>query len=115
MRELVEWNAQDNEIKAKVCKHCESPQNVLITRTALEHLGLISLTKDAVAEAVIEHINLKRRMYTDMMDNKDIAYIFKNCDVDGTLLYVKVKFVKRGETESMLILSAHSDRRWTNG
>jgi hypothetical protein len=112
LRELDEWNAQDSEIKAKVCKHCESPKNVSITRTALDDLGLIPLSKDAVVEAVKEHINLKRRMYTDVMDNKDIAYIFKDCDVDGTLLYVKVRFFKKGEIESMLIFSAHLDRRW---
>jgi hypothetical protein len=112
LRELDEWNAQDNEIKAKICKHCESPENISITRTALDDLGLIPLTKDVVVEAVFEHINLKRRMYTDIMDNKDIAYIFKDCNVDGTPLYVKVKFFKKGEIESMLIFSAHPDRRW---
>jgi len=75
-------------------------------------LGIIPLTKDAVLEAVKEHIHLKRRVYTDRMDNGDTAYIMGDCKVEETVLFVKVKFFKKGKDESMLIISAHPPRRW---
>jgi hypothetical protein len=112
LRELDDQNAQDCEIKAKICGHCDRPQSVPITRTAIRDLGLIPLTKDAVLEVVKEHINLKRRVFTDRMDNGDTAYIIEECTVEGTLLYVKVKFFKEDGAESMLIISAHPPRRW---
>jgi hypothetical protein len=75
-------------------------------------LGIIPLTKDAVLEAVKEHIDLKRRVCTDRMDNGDTAYIIQDCKVEETVLYVKVKFFEKDEVDLMLIISAHPPRRW---
>jgi hypothetical protein len=113
LRELDGRNTRDCEIKAKICGYCENPQSVRITRTATQDLGLIPLTKDAVLEIVKEHITLKRRVFTDRMDNGDTAYIIEECTVEETNLYVKVRFFKQEDgAEAMLIISAHPPRRW---
>ena len=112
MRELDDRNTQDSELKAKICKHCSNPTTVVITRTAIQDLGLIPLTKDAVLETVREHIELKRRVFTDIMDNRDAAYIIPECDVEGAVIYVKVKFVEGRNGELMVLISAHPPRRW---
>jgi hypothetical protein len=112
LRELDDRNSQDSEIKQKICKHCECPKEVSITRTALQDLGLIPQTKDAVLNALKEHIELKRRVFTEKMDNGDTAYIVPDCPLEGECLYIKVKFLKKGDTEKMLIISAHPPRKW---
>lgn len=48
----------------------------------------------------------------DRMDSGEAAYIFKNCVAEKNELYVKVKFFREAETDKMLIISAHPDRRW---
>ena len=113
LRELDDRNAQDCEIKGRICGFCEDPQSVRITRTATQDLGLIPLTKDGVLETVKEHITLKRRVFTDRMDNGDTAYIIEECTVEEIKLYVKVKFFRKEDgVEAMLIISAHPPRRW---
>lgn len=112
MRELDDRNPQDSEIKRKICKQCECPQEVSIARTALQDLGLIPLTKGAVLQMLKEHIELKRRVFTDQMDNRDTAYFVPECALEDGCLYVKVKFFKKGDTQKMLIMSAHPPRRW---
>jgi hypothetical protein len=112
LRELDDRNQQDREVKTRILGHCENPRSVSITRTALQDLGLIPLTKDAVLEVVKEHIELKRRMFTDQMDNGDVAYIIRECTVDGTILFVKAKFFQNNGVQAMVIVSAHPPRRW---
>lgn len=112
MRELDDRNSEDSKIKAKIREHCQCPRSVPITHTATNDLGLVPLTKDAVLEALKEHIEFKRRVFTDVMDNGDVAYIVKECAVQESILYVKVKFFERQGKEAMLIVSAHPPRRW---
>lgn len=121
MRELDDKNPADAKVKEKVCAFCRTPQKVKITRTALNDIGLLGLNKSGVLELIIEHIESKRRMFTDRMDNGDTAYIIEKCFFqDDLLLYVKVKFVKeeidgkRGmQTEELMVLiSSHPPRRW---
>ena len=83
-----------------------------MTRTADIDLSLIPLTKDAVLEALRLHIQGKRRVYFDRMDNNDLVHVVTDCEVDGTILYVKVKFLGAAGEERMLVISAHPPRRW---
>lgn len=83
-----------------------------MTRTADTDLGIIPITKDALLGAVEEHIARKRRVFTDRMDNRDIAYIITDCNVEDVVLYVKVRFFCPDNQERMLVVSAHPPRRW---
>jgi hypothetical protein len=114
LRELDDRNGQDSEIKAKVCKFCKEPQRVVVTRTALTDMGLIPVNKAGVLESVHEHVQSKRRVFTDVMDNRDVAYIIPECATEDVVLYVKVKFVKEegSGVEKMVLISAHPPRRW---
>ena len=113
MCELDDRNKNHRSIKERICGHCENPETVIITRTADDDIALEELTKDAVLEAVRAHLESSRRTYEERMDNNDIVYVLKECWVEGTLLYVKVKLlpVERG-VQKMLIISAHPPRRW---
>ena len=126
MHELDDKNLADVKAKEKICAFCRTPQKVKITRTALNDIGLLGLTKNGVLELIVEHIESKRRMFTDRMDNGDTAYIIEKCAFqDDLLLYVKVKFVKeeivgehgmerlnRQTEELMVLISSHPPRRW---
>jgi hypothetical protein len=83
-----------------------------MTRTADVDLALIPLTKDAVLEALRLHIQGKRRVYGDRMDNGDPVHVVTECEISGTILYVKVKFLGATGRERMLVISAHPPRRW---
>jgi hypothetical protein len=109
----VDWNAQHSEIKAKICRYCRAPGSVSITGSATTHLGQTQLTKMEVLDAVHEHVSKNRRVYSARMDNGDTVYVITNCDVQGIELYVKVRLVVRTNgKEYMLIMSAHTPRRW---
>jgi hypothetical protein len=112
VRELDDKNPDDKAIKAKICWYCDVPKLVQITRTALDDIGLIPVTKEAILEAVKVHISAGWRVFTDRMDNGDFAYIINECSVEATVLYVKVKFFQLNKGERMLIISAHPPRRW---
>lgn len=112
MRELDDRNSDDCAVRSKIVSFCLSPSLVHMTRTADTDLGIAPATKDALLEAVREHITAKRRMFTDRMDNSDTAFIITECTVEETVLYVKVKFFRKGDAENMLIISAHPPRRW---
>jgi hypothetical protein len=126
LRELDDKNPADAKVKEKIVTFCRNPQKVRITRTALNDIGLLGLNKNGVLELVIEHIESKRRVFTDRMDNGDTAYIITECFFqDGVVLYVKVKFVKqeidgkqgveklkREADELMVLISSHPPRKW---
>jgi hypothetical protein len=113
LAELDDKNIDHRSVKERICGHCQRPEDVDITRTADDDLALILLTKTAVLEAVRAHIEAKRRVYAERMDNNDLVYVMTDCDVEGTILYVKVKLIPaRSAAEKMLIISAHPPRRW---
>lgn len=112
MWELEDRNLGHCAAKERICGHCVTPESVQMTRTADVDLGLIPLTKDAVLEALRLHIQGKRRIYGDRMDNGDQVFVVTDCEVDGTILYVKVKFLGAAGAERMLVISAHPPRRW---
>jgi hypothetical protein len=113
LAELDDKNIDHRSVKERICGHCGRPEGVVTTRTADNDLALIPLTKVAVLEAVHAHVEAKRRVHLERMDNNDLVYVMTDCDVGGTVLYVKVKLIP-GEsgTEKMLIISAHPPRRW---
>ena len=126
MRELDDKNPADAKVKEKICAFCRNPKKVRITRTALIDIGLLGLNKNGVLELLVEHIESKRRVFTDQMDNRDTAYIVPECSFEqDVVLYVKVKFVKenadekqgaenlkREADEMMVLISSHPPRRW---
>jgi hypothetical protein len=112
VRDLDDKNPDDKAIKSRICCLCGIPRLVHITRTALDDIGLIPLTKEGVLQAVREHISGNRRVSTDRMDRGDTAYIIEECLVQGNVLYVKVSFFVRNNEERMLIISAHPPRKW---
>lgn len=112
MRELDDGNSDDHAIKAKICEFCQTPSEVHVTRTATNDMALIPITKDALLSAARDHICAKRRVFTDRMDNNDVAYIIPECAGADAILYVKAKFFKLNDKEQMLIISAHPPRRW---
>ena len=112
MWELDDRNAEHGAAKSRICAHCEKTETVQITRTADTDLAIIPLTKDAVLEALRFHIQAKGRIYADRMDNGDLVYVVTECEVDGSVLYVKVNLLERSGEEKMLVISAHPPRRW---
>lgn len=112
MRELDDRSAPDVSVKKKICRFCESPAEVVITRTAERDSALLGITKLGILEGVLCHIQGARTVYADFMDNRDLAFILKDCAVEQTALYVKLKFSQSKERELMVIISSHPDRRW---
>ncbi len=112
MRELDDRNCEDWAVKTKICGFRQCPALVHMTRTADTDLGIIPITKDALLGAVEEHLENKRRVFTDRMDNGDIAYIITECHLEDAVLYVKVRFFRYEDQERMLVISAHPPRRW---
>lgn len=112
MRELDERNSDDSAAKAKIRRHCEDPAVVHVTRTATQDMGLITITKEALLGAIRDHVCAKRRVFTDRMDNNDVAFILTDCLVGDVTLYVKVRFFELKGEERMLVISAHPPRRW---
>ena len=112
MWELDDGNPGHCAAKERICGHCVKPESVYMTRTADVDLALIPLTKDAVLEALRLHIQGKRRVYGDRMDNGDPVHVVTECEISGTILYVKVKFLGATGRERMLVISAHPPRRW---
>lgn len=111
--ELDDKNIDHRSVKERICGHCERPESVVTTRTADDDIALGALTKAAVLEAVRGHIESKRRVFMERMDNNDLVYVMTDCDVGGTVLYVKVKLIRgQAGAEKMLIISAHPPRRW---
>jgi hypothetical protein len=111
--ELDDRNLDHRSVKERISGHCGTPENVVITRTADNDLAIIPLTKNAVLEAVRTHLSANRRVHGDRMDNGDLVYIVTDCNVEGSILYVKLKLLQGKEgSERMLIISAHPPRRW---
>lgn len=112
MGELDERNSSHRSVMERICRHCKAACTTLITRTAENDIALASLTKAMVLDALHFHVQARRRIFEERMDNADIVYVVTSCDVCGVELYVKVKLLSRGGAEKMLVISAHPPRRW---
>ncbi len=110
--ELDDRNSQHRDLKAKIIAHCENPNEVRITHTALQDLGLGGITKHEVLAVIQEHIRLGRAIFAAQMDSGEMAYVVKECNVAAAILYVKVKFFKHERKELMLLMSSHPPRKW---
>jgi hypothetical protein len=115
MQALVELNDRNAlHVSAKkrifqcACDATRSP----FTRTAERDLSLGSVTAAGVREAICCHIEDGKPILLERLDSGEEAYVFKECHIESTVLYVKLKFWKMGKSERILILSAHPDRRW---
>ena len=75
-------------------------------------MGLVSVTKTALLDAVHSHVERGRLVNADYMDNGDLAYILTDCSLEEVGLYVKLKFQGEADRERMFVLSAHPPRRW---
>lgn len=112
VRELDEKRFNDGPIKTKICAFCKEPTSVDFSKRAIDDMGLVPVEKKAVLEALHEHSANSYRMSVDRMENGDLAYIADSCSVEGTVLYVKVKFYFRDAIERMLVFSAHPPSKW---
>jgi hypothetical protein len=112
LRDLDDKNDLDATAKRKICDFCAKPGVVTMTRTAERDAGLVAITKAGVLEGILLHIQSGKRVCSDRMDNGDLAYIFHDCGIEQTSLYVKVKFSGAERDERMIVVSAHPDRRW---
>lgn len=112
MRELDDKNDLDRAIKEKIGGFCGKTGSVFMTRTAERDSALIGITKLGILEGLLCHIQEKRTIYSDFMDNGDSAWIVKDCVIEQVRLYVKLKFAASTSGERMIIISAHPDRRW---
>lgn len=63
-------------------------------RVFMDELGI---REKGVLQAIIEWIDEKKDIYQDVSTHKnfpgELMYVFKNMEIDGTKLYVKVKLV----------------------
>ncbi len=112
MVELEDRNPEHQAIKRKICEFCGCPDMTVITKTALNDLGIEGISKKQVLSELQVHISGGRRVFTDRMDNNDVAYIAKECVVCGVVLFVKVKFQNQKGREVMVVMSAHPPRKW---
>jgi hypothetical protein len=83
-----------------------------MTKTAKDHIGLDSIQKAQLLEALEAHVSKDCTAILDRMDNGDEVIIVENCIVGKLVLYVKVKFYKRDDRERMFVISAHTPRKW---
>lgn len=112
MQELDDRNDLNASAKRKICDFCCKPELVILTRTAERDSALIPIPKAGILEGMLSHIRAGKRVCSDRMDNGDLAYIFHDCGIDQTALYVKIKFSRTDKDERMIVISAHPDRRW---
>jgi hypothetical protein len=109
--ERIDISAPDHaEAIAKITDLAKCPGSCLVTKRAMEDIVRLRLTKDAVLDAVIEHLaNEEPTFVLTQEQTGRTAYVLLPCAVETHRLYVKlqVQTAKRMRDELLIIISAH--------
>jgi len=76
----------------------------------MEDIVRARITKEAVLEAVRDHINRDKPIYFLIQELTNLpAYVFLPCNVDGCELYVKVQIslAEAEKDERLIVISSH--------
>jgi hypothetical protein len=94
---------------AKFLELAQWPHRCLVTMRAMEDIVKLGLTKDAVLEAICDHLRAEKRTYVLMQESGFKAYVLLPCSVDVHRLYVKILVppCERESDEILVIVSAH--------
>jgi hypothetical protein len=94
---------------AKILDLARWPHHCVVTKRAMEDIVRLRLTKEAVLEAVRDHLGAKKPTYMLMQQSGIKAYVLLPCSVDVHHLYVKVQLPPRDQErdELLVIISAH--------
>ena len=94
---------------AKILDLARWPHRCVVTKRAMEDIVKLRLTKEAVLEAVREHLEVQMPTYVLMQQSGLEAYVLLPCSVDVHHLYVKVQVppCKRECDEVLVIISSH--------
>jgi hypothetical protein len=97
---------------AKILDLAKWPHHCVVTKRAMEDIVRLRLTKEAVLEAVREHLEARRPTYVLMQESGLEAYVLLPCAVDVHELYVKVQVppCKRERDEVLVIISSHKPK-----
>jgi hypothetical protein len=94
---------------AKILDLARWPHHCVVTKRAMEDIVKLRLTKEAVLEAVQDHLRAKQPTYSLMQQLGIKAYVLLPCLVEAHHLYVKVQVPPCDEerNEVLVIISAH--------
>jgi hypothetical protein len=94
---------------AKILDLARWPHHCVVTKRAMEDIVKLRLTKEAVLEAVRDHLEAQMPTYVLMQQSGLEAYVLLPCSVDVHHLYVKVQVppCKRERDEVLAIISSH--------
>jgi hypothetical protein len=112
LAELDDKNPLHASTRQKIIEFACDPTRSGFARTAERDLSITPVTTAGLREAICCHLQAGKPLLVERLDSGETAYVIKECKIESTVLYVKVKFWKPREREQMLILSAHPDRRW---
>jgi hypothetical protein len=76
---------------AKILDLARWPHHCVVTKRAMEDIVRLRLTKEAVLEAVRDHLGAQKPTYVLMQQSGFEAYVLLPCSVDVHDLYVKVQ------------------------
>ncbi len=102
---------------SKILDLAKWPHHCVVTKRAMEDIVKLRLTKEAVLEAVREHLDAQRPTYALMQESGLEAYVLLPCSVDIHELYVKVQVppCKRERDEVLVIISSHKPKYESKG
>lgn len=95
---------------AKILDLAKWPHHCLVTRQATEDMVKARVTKEAVLEAIRDHILGEQSIYLLIQDSTNLpAYVFLPCLVETCALYVKVQLSAAAveKDERLIVISSH--------
>lgn len=97
---------------AKILDLARWPHHCFVTKSAMEDIVKLRLTKEAVLEAIRAHIGAEKPTYVLRQKIGLEGYVLLPCSVDVHELYIKVQIppCEHERDELMVVISAHKPR-----